>query len=211
MNKKLKSFIQVWDKSYYSKEFNKMVKNTTGGSKAKGQARKFVVDKSKTSRFLRVSQEEGEVYAKVEKMLGNGMCHVLCMDKITRICFIRGKFRGRGKKDNLLTPGTWILIGLREWENNTSSAINANEKPSQKCDLLEVYNDMDKERLKTTVQENWELFQDEQFINKTEGNFEFTDENTNDYEELIQNIKSTSETKPVFSMNEEAEIDINDI
>ena len=77
-----------------------MVKNTTGGSKAKGQARKLVADKSKASKFLRVIQEEGEVYAKVEKLLGNGMCHVLCLDKVTRLCFIRGKFRGRGKKDN---------------------------------------------------------------------------------------------------------------
>ena len=46
-----------------------MVKNTTGGSKAKGQARKFVNDKSKISRFLRVVQEDGEIYAKVEKLL----------------------------------------------------------------------------------------------------------------------------------------------
>ena len=35
-----------------------MVKNTTGGSKAKGQARKFVTENSRASRFLRVSQEE---------------------------------------------------------------------------------------------------------------------------------------------------------
>ena len=187
-----------------------MVKNTTGGSKAKGQARKFVTENSKASRFLRVSQEEGEVYGKVEKLLGNGMCHVLCIDKTMRLCFIRGKFRGRGKKDNVLTPGTWILVGLREWENTVSSSTDT--KPTQKCDLLEVYNDMDKERLKTTVHEDWNIFQDDKFLNKTEGNFDFTDEKTDEYIELIEKemeIRKT-ESSVLFTSNNE-EIDINDI
>jgi translation initiation factor 1A len=92
-----------------------MVKNTTGGSKTKGQARKFVNSVKQTSN-LRISNDECEVYAQVTKMLGNGMCHVLCIDQQTRLCHIRGKFRGRGKRDNFIGNNSWILVGLREWE-----------------------------------------------------------------------------------------------
>ena len=188
-----------------------MVKNTTGGSKAKGQARKFVNDKSKISRFLRVVQEDGEIYAKVEKLLGNGMCHVLCLDKVTRLCFIRGKFRGRGKKDNLLIPGTWILVGLREWENNSITS-STDGKPTQKCDLLEVYSDLDKERLKSTIHEEWSLLQDDKSASKIEENIEFTDEKTEEYIELIEKENKIKKTEPsVFITFNEEEIDINDI
>ena len=91
-----------------------MVKNAFGGNKSKGQARKnSTAPKSDT---LRLSIDVCEVYAMVEKILGNSMCHVLCIDNVTRLCHIRGKFRGRGKRDNTLVNGTWILVGLREWD-----------------------------------------------------------------------------------------------
>ena len=140
------------------------------------------------------------------------MCHVLCLDGITRLCFIRGKFRGRGKKDNLLTPGTWVLIGLREWENNTTSSTDG--KPSQKCDLLEVYGDMDKERLRSTIHVDWTIFQDDKFGGgKVENDIEFTDEKTSEYIELIEKEmdKKKTEKSTVIVLNEEDEIDINDI
>ena len=51
-----------------------MVKNTTGGSKHKGQARKLV--NAPVSNKIQYSQDDDECYAIVSKMLGNGMCHV---------------------------------------------------------------------------------------------------------------------------------------
>jgi translation initiation factor 1A len=98
-----------------------MVKNTTGGSKAKGQARKFTSVPS--SQKLRISDNEFELYAQVSALLGNGMCHVLCIDGIQRLCHIRGKFRGRGKRDNVIGRGSWLLIGLREWESQDISTL----------------------------------------------------------------------------------------
>ena len=89
-----------------------MVKNVKGGTGHKKQASKYTTQPSKLTVKLRLAVYEGEVYAQVTKLLGNGMCHVLCDDLKTRLCFIRGKFRGRGKRDNTLTPGKWILIGL---------------------------------------------------------------------------------------------------
>ena len=96
-----------------------MVKNTLGGSKAKGQARKYTNASSKQAKALRVASpdDDSEIYAQVTKYCGSSMCHVLCIDGITRLCHIRGKFRGRSKKDNMVVNGSWILVGLRDWES----------------------------------------------------------------------------------------------
>tara|TARA_E500000178_G_C16887705_1_gene692065 strand:- start:258 stop:746 length:489 start_codon:yes stop_codon:yes gene_type:complete len=109
-----------------------MVKNTTGGSKHKGQARKLV--NAPVSNKIRFSEDDDECYAIVSKMLGNGMCHVNVLkdnDILENIiCHIRGKFRSRNKKSNLVSVGGVILVGLRSW----TSSIDA-------CDLLSIYPD----------------------------------------------------------------------
>ncbi len=123
-----------------------MVKNSIGGNKAKRQGRKFV---GTVSSKLRVSMEDGEIYAVVTKLLGNAMIDVLCIDGTQRICIIRNKFRGRGKRDNCVAIGTWLLIGKRDWE-----IVDANKK--EKCDLLEVYTLNDVEQLKK-LPNNWKV------------------------------------------------------
>ena len=123
-----------------------MVKNSIGGNKAKRQGRKFV---GTVSSKLRVSMEDGEIYAVVTKLLGNAMIDVLCIDGTQRICIIRNKFRGRGKRDNCVAIGTWLLIGKRDWE-----IVDGNKK--EKCDLLEVYTLNDVEQLKK-LPNNWKV------------------------------------------------------
>jgi initiation factor 1A len=120
-----------------------MVKNTKGGSGHKSQARKFATS-GKVAAKTRLSMDESEVYAQVTAIMGGGVCHVTCADGKSRMCVIRGKFRGRGKRDNFVTRGTWVLVGTREWASESAS-----DKVLDKCDLLEVYNDVDKEKLKT--------------------------------------------------------------
>ena len=88
-----------------------MVKNSGGGKRAKGLARKNVNNKSSQEKPLRVAQDEDEIYAIVTKLFGNGMCDVLCMDNVTRLCHIRGIFRGRAKRDNCIELGAWLLVG----------------------------------------------------------------------------------------------------
>ena len=130
-----------------------MVKNTTGGSKHKSQARKNVAGRY-TNTALRVTCEEGESYAQVEKILGGPHMHVVCMDGKTRLCTIRGKFRGKGKRDNRLENGTWVMVGLRDYES-----VRATDGKLENCDLLEVYKDADKDRLKNTVRSvDWSKF-----------------------------------------------------
>jgi len=132
-----------------------MVKNSIGGNKAKGLARKYVNEVVTT--ILRLSTDDYELYGKVVKLLGNNMCDVLCNDGITRLCYIRGKFRGRNKKSNLVGINTWVLVGLRDYEKMHSDT-NASIK---NCDLLEIYSEDEKERLKNADKTtNWRIFAD---------------------------------------------------
>jgi len=149
-----------------------MVKNTHGGNKHKQFARKHASELStSTSVATRVSTDPCEVYAVVTRMLGNGMFHCLCMDRATRLGHMRGKFSGRGKRDNMVKVGTWVLVGLREWEQSslsgrsgsvtttiTSASTTTSSKKMQHCDLLNVYSDADKIRLRSSVRDNWASF-----------------------------------------------------
>ena len=156
-----------------------MVKNVTGGNKMKGQARKNSTSSRQVTK-LRVVEEEGEVYAQVSAMLGNGMCHVDTED-YKLLCIIRGKFRGRGKRDNLLKKGTWVLVGLREWDGTGDHGAKM-----QKCDLLEVYTDHDKDRLKGTPGP-WKKFiaNDLMFQDVKEEEFDFIDDKTEEYKKIM--------------------------
>jgi len=111
-----------------------MVKNTNGGSKTKGMARKDM--NSAHSSRVYVPQDDAELYAQVTKMLGNGMCHVkIFMNDFSIIndivCHIRGKFRSKNKRHNTISNGSYIVIGLRTWEN-----IHKN------CDLIAIVNQL---------------------------------------------------------------------
>ena len=192
-----------------------MVKNTTGGNKSKGKARKMNVGAPRQNAYLRTSSNEFELYAQVSKVLGNGMCHVLCViDGATRLCHIRGKFRGRGKSDNIVKNGTWLLVGLREWENGSSGTT----KKLQNCDLLEVYSDLEKEKLKTTVKVDWATFtaNDNKNANLEQGTFEsfvFSDQKEDEYIEILKaaEMEATMTTVVVKVDNDDDEIDIDEI
>jgi initiation factor 1A len=123
-----------------------MVKNSFGGSSHKKFARSSMAPATKS--YLRTVREEGEIYAYINKMFGNGMCNVVDMNGHEYLCIIRGKFRGKNKKNNKLEIGTWLLVGLRCWETTKKDA-----KPT--CDLLEIYTKEEIERLKSSVRGNW--------------------------------------------------------
>ena len=114
-----------------------MVKNVLGGKSAR-KGSKGVPDSQKATRCAR---EEGEMYASVTRLLGGQHCEVLCADGDTRLCVIRNKFRGRGKRDNTLARGTWVLVGCRDWETPPPGKL-------AKCDLLHVYSRDDAHRLR---------------------------------------------------------------
>ena len=114
-----------------------MPKNNVGGNKVKKQGRKHTGDSDQ--KHTRFAKEDGEVYAVVTKIEGGSNCQVKCYDNISRLCIIRKKFKGKGKRDNSLSIGTWVLVGLRSWETTNSGR--------EKCDLLEVYSSSDKNKI----------------------------------------------------------------
>ena len=116
-----------------------MVKNKTGAKNTKRGARKNI-NVSSEPRKLRMIQEEGELYGIITKMLGNGQATVLCHDNKERLCLIRYKFSGRNKSSNLMSVGSWVIVGLRSWETKVRDKL-------EKCDLLEIYSHQEKTKL----------------------------------------------------------------
>ena len=176
-----------------------MVLNKKGGNKQKGQARKHTGTFSK----LRIAVE-GELYASITKILGNGMCYVQGLDNTKRLCIIRGKFRHR--HDIELKINTWVLVGPREWEKITPNKDNT-------CDLLEIYSDSDKDRLKTTVNAHWSNLSIKVGTSvATESNIDFVSDKDSEYITMIeQQILDANEGKNAVGVKEEDWIDVNDI
>ena len=131
-----------------------MVKNTQGGNRAKKQARKNTVPLDESMVKARFSTDPDEIYACCAQLLGNGMCHVMCVDGQKRICVIRNKFRGKGKRGNILSVGTWCLVGRRDFEKPKEGKL-------EKTDLLEVYGDIEKKKIiqkEIALKDQWKLF-----------------------------------------------------
>lgn len=73
-----------------------------------------------------IFKEDGQEYAQVTKMLGNGRVQAQCFDGTTRLCHIRGKLR----KKVWINQGDIVLIGLRDFQDAKGDVIlkyNADE------------------------------------------------------------------------------------
>jgi len=187
-----------------------MVKNF-GGNKSKGFARKSFAKKEHS---LRVSEDDAEVYAQVTKIYGGSVCQVLCIDGTDMICHIRGKFRGRGKRDNLIGNGTWLLVGKREWEREVKGKL-------LNCDVIEVYNDGDKIKLKNNLTSvNWSPFvtNDLRMVGSSDDitddlGIVFADEKTLEYQKIneTQITENATGKSSIITTDDGEIIDIDDI
>ena len=112
---------------------------------------------SKTSKqFFRPPQEEGELVAILEKNMGNGILQVKVPGGAL-LCHVRKKFGSKERAS--LKLGTWLLVGLREFETTKNH-----------CDLLEIYSDADTQRL-LTMDGPWRIFENKEdidFVDKVE-------------------------------------------
>lgn len=125
-----------------------MVKNKLGGNKSKRMARKNIKPAGYKPKMRFAG--EGETYARVVKMNGQGNVDVMCNDNVLRLCVIRRKFRGRNKRDNTVKLDGILLVGLRDWEH-----LAEGKKP--KVDLLYVYSDSQLNELKKNSSFNNDL------------------------------------------------------
>ncbi|KAH9421109.1 eukaryotic translation initiation factor 1A [Dermatophagoides pteronyssinus] len=66
-----------------------------------------------------VFKEDGQEYAQVMRMLGNGRLEAYCFDGVKRLCHIRGKLR----KKVWINQGDIILIGLRDYQDTKADVI----------------------------------------------------------------------------------------
>ncbi|KAF9358970.1 MAG: eukaryotic translation initiation factor 1A, X-chromosomal [Benniella sp.] len=66
-----------------------------------------------------VFKEDGQEYAQVTKMLGNGRVEAQCFDGEKRLAHIRGKMR----KKVWINQGDIILISLRDFQDDKADVI----------------------------------------------------------------------------------------
>ncbi|KAI8051502.1 hypothetical protein BDF22DRAFT_777095 [Syncephalis plumigaleata] len=67
-----------------------------------------------------ILKEEGQEYAQVVKMLGNGRLEAQCFDGEKRLAHIRGKLR----KKVWINQGDIILLSLREFQDNKADVMS---------------------------------------------------------------------------------------
>jgi initiation factor 1A len=183
-----------------------MVKNT-GGNKQKKQGRKHTVGSGGGQ--LRTAKDEDEIYAAVVKIYGGSRVEVKCIDGVERIMIIRNKFKGRGKRDNIINPGTWVLVGLRSWEDKKVGVKST-------CDLLEVYNSNDQDALKQSENKPWYILGG---VGRTAGATDadvdevaFVDAQTAEYEDAIdEQLNQSVMIDGTSNDTSDDEIDIDDI
>jgi len=91
-----------------------------------GKNRRRGKNENETEKRELVFKEDGQEYAQVAKMLGNGRLEAMCFDGTKRLCHIRGKLR----KKIWINQGDIILVGLRDYQDAKADVIlkyNADE------------------------------------------------------------------------------------
>ncbi|ODV95615.1 hypothetical protein PACTADRAFT_42224, partial [Pachysolen tannophilus NRRL Y-2460] len=79
-----------------------------------------------------ILREDGQEYAQITKMLGNGRVEATCFDGVKRMAHIRGKLR----KKVWMSQGDIILVSLRDFQDD-------------QCDVVHKYNLDEARTLKT--------------------------------------------------------------
>lgn len=182
-----------------------MVKNKKGGSGHKKMARKNVKP-AYVQRKLRKSQDPLEYYARVVSVHGGGHADVYCQDKKNRLLVIRGKFKGRNKRDNVIKVDSIVLVGLRDWE-----VVQAKKK--EKVDLIYVYNESNLEELKKIKEVQNILPNSEKMHDDMDSPFEITyKEDASKTEVTIRkNVNKKIETNNKLTTDSFGDIDFDDI
>jgi translation initiation factor IF-1 len=205
-----------------------MVKNSTGGCRAKSQARKLSssYDGAGSGAALRLSQSTLEVYAVVTKQFGQGRCQVHTVQGLDLQCVIRNKFRGRSKRNNTVSVGTVVLIGLYEWQSepkggdvlevyNTTEVGQLSAIPSTRVQVLEKYMNTTAHGAGGTGTSGAGTGGDSSAAGSAESNeFVFSHEDTDDFGAKSSRTVKIGTTKVGGTEedgNEDDEIDIDDI
>ena len=93
----------------------RMPKNKGKGGKNRKRGKNEADDEKRELVF----KEDGQEYAQVLRMLGNGRCEAMCIDGTKRLCHIRGKMH----KKVWIAAGDIILVGLRDYQDDKADVI----------------------------------------------------------------------------------------
>ena len=85
-----------------------MPKNKGKGGKNRKRGKNEADDEKRELIF----KEDGQEYAQVLRMLGNGRCEAMCIDNVKRLGHIRGKMH----KKVWIAAGDIVLVGLRDYQ-----------------------------------------------------------------------------------------------
>jgi initiation factor 1A len=158
-----------------------MVKNTSGGNKAKKQKRNFgkydAVDKI----------EADQMFAQITKNHG-GAFSVLCSDGIVRL----GKLSGYMKKGPRLTEGSFVVISLRDFEaeHKNCDIIAYGDPPN---DIISVFKTNDPNAGK-----------------KADVEFADSDDEFKDFEESAQTMVNVAQSNQSNGVNNDV-FDLDDL
>ncbi|KAJ3489327.1 hypothetical protein NLG97_g6017 [Lecanicillium saksenae] len=114
-------------------------------------------------------KEDGQEYAQVVKMLGNGRLEALCFDGSKRLANIRGKMR----KKVWINQGDIILLSLRDFQDNKGDVIL--KYTADEARTLKSYGELP-ENAKINETDNFGQNED------GEAHFEFGDDDSDDDE-----------------------------
>lgn len=84
-----------------------------------GKNRKRGKNENEEEKRELVYKEDGQEYAQVIRMLGNGRLEAQCIDGRKRLCNIRGKMR----KKVWVAQGDIVLVGLRDYQDEKADVI----------------------------------------------------------------------------------------
>jgi len=183
-----------------------MVKNF-GGKHGKKIARKNAHSNTEgnNNRKMRFAHGDEEMYGIVTKCLGNGQFLIVCNDQVERLCILRNKFTGRNKQSNMLSIGSWVIVGLRTWETS-------NKNKRDKCDMLEVYTNNEKHKLLEECKTNLSFLSQQENILL---NIDVQEEQNSDYitfsETMSEELKVYEEEKSESPGDVDTEIDFDEI
>jgi len=180
-----------------------MVKNKKGGSGHKKYARKKVNNHNSgySNRKLRKVAEVGEIYARIKRVYGGGHAEIYCTDGKVRILVIRGKFRGRNKRDNTIKLNSIVIAGLRSV--TMGEVVSTTKK--EKADLIYVYNDNNLKELKTIKEVRDILAPDDKDKREPDCAFEITNRTIEAANEIVVD-EPDDDNKDTFKMDD---VDVN--
>ncbi|CAL1398683.1 unnamed protein product [Linum trigynum] len=111
-----------------------MPKNKGKGGKNKKRGKNEGVDGEEKRELL--FKEDGQEYAQVVRMLGNGRCEATCIDGVKRMCHIRGKMH----KKVWISAGDLVLVGLRDYQDDKADIIL--KYYAEEARLLKAYGEL---------------------------------------------------------------------